>query len=174
MLEDKGVKNKINGYDFMVYIGLSSNIKPRYHLSQAVAELSTYIELLEISSVWKSPAIEKNGPDFFNAAAKIKTSHTLNTLKCDVLRLIETRLGRTRSADKFAQINIDLDILIFDDQELDSDIWQYAHLAVPLAEIYPHFINIFTQQKLKQTADELRVKQSIEKQNFSLDIHSIS
>jgi 7,8-dihydro-6-hydroxymethylpterin-pyrophosphokinase len=46
-------------------------------------------------------------------------------------------MGRVRSADKNAPRPIDLDIILFDGQLLDSTIWNFAHRAVPVADIQP-------------------------------------
>jgi 2-amino-4-hydroxy-6-hydroxymethyldihydropteridine diphosphokinase len=79
------------------------------------------------------------GPDFLNLALLITTSLELGELKEKVLRPLETQLGRVRSADKNAARTFDVDIIIFDSQLLDPNLWRYAHRAVPVAEVLPDY-----------------------------------
>jgi 2-amino-4-hydroxy-6-hydroxymethyldihydropteridine diphosphokinase len=123
------------------YIGLGSNIEPEKYLPLAIRKLSERIQVEAVSSAWKAPAVGKPAPDFLNAAAKVLTELSADELKTNVLRKIEAELGRVRGQDKFAPRTIDLDILVFDDAQVDEDLWRYAHLAVPLAEIYPDYKN---------------------------------
>lgn len=64
---------------------------------------------------------------------------TAEALKTKVLRDIENRMGRVRTANKNAPRPIDLDILIYDGQTVDPDLWRYPHWAVPLAELIPEY-----------------------------------
>ena len=51
----------------------------------------------------------------------------------------ETPRSRVRTIDKNAPRTIDLDILLFDQQCLDLNLWQTAFRAVPFAEVLPDF-----------------------------------
>jgi 2-amino-4-hydroxy-6-hydroxymethyldihydropteridine diphosphokinase len=121
----------------IAFIGLGSNIEPETNLPRAVEELRQQLQILCTSSAWEAPALGTNGPDFLNAVVKIETTHSVDQLKSRILRTIESKLGRVRTANKNAPRTIDLDILIFDEVILDAHIWVYAHLAVPLAECDP-------------------------------------
>lgn len=146
----------------IAYIGLGSNIEPVVNLRRAVAALRARGDVLAVSSVWKSPAIGSAGLDFLNAAAKFATSLSAEELKSEVLRPIEKELGRVRGPDRFAPRTIDLDILIFDDEGLDAEIWVYAHLAMPLSEILADYRHAQTGEGLSEVAARLRAKQSLE------------
>jgi 2-amino-4-hydroxy-6-hydroxymethyldihydropteridine diphosphokinase len=121
--------------EHIVYIGLGSNIAPRQNLPRAVAQLQAAIKVEGLSSVWETPAIGSEGPNFLNAVARVRTYLTLKELKDEILCEIESNMGRIRSTDKNAPRQIDLDILIYDDVVLDSGIWDQVHLAMPLAEL---------------------------------------
>lgn len=123
------------------YIGLGSNVEPEANLAGAIQALRLQLTILCLSSVWRSPSLGAPGPDFLNAVAKIETELDGKTLRQDLLRPIERSLGRVRGSDKFAPRTIDLDLLIFDGQILDEHIWDYPHLAVPLAECEPGIIS---------------------------------
>jgi 2-amino-4-hydroxy-6-hydroxymethyldihydropteridine diphosphokinase len=157
---------KKNSAPHTAYIGLGSNIEPEKNLPEAVRRLSELTEVAAVSSAWRAPAIGQAAPEFLNAAAKVLTDLPASKLKENILRMIEAQLGRVRGPDKFAPRPIDLDILVFNDELLDQDLWRYAHLAVPLAEIYPSYRN--GEETLKQAAEQLEAKGGIEKQELIL------
>ncbi len=118
---------------------LGSNIQPEANLSRAIALLENQVRILKISSVWETTSVGSGGPNFLNAALLAATSLEAAALKEKVLRPLEARLGRVRSADKNAPRTIDLDIILFDSRLLDPSLWQHAHRAVPVAELLPGY-----------------------------------
>ncbi len=153
----------------IAYIGLGSNIEPEVNLRRAIAALHAHGSLLSVSSAWKSAPVGTTGPDFLNAAVKFATPFSPEELKSEVLRPIENELGRVRGSDLFAPRTIDLDILIFDHQELDPDIWNYAYLALPLSEILPNHRHAQTDDSLSMAAARLGTKQAIKPVFFLLN-----
>lgn len=152
----------------IAYIGLGSNIEPEENLPRALAALRKQVKLLCISSAWHAPAQGTTGPDFLNASAKLETEYTAEELKDRVLRPVEEMLGRHRSPNKNAPRTIDLDILIFDDEILDAHIWDYAHLAIPVAECFPELIHPVSNQSIAQIAFSLRKSANIKQSPLSL------
>lgn len=150
------------------YVGLGSNVEPEKNLPRAIRVLAEKTDLVVVSSVWLAPAVGNPAPDFLNAAAKIRTPLSANELKEKILRPMEAQLGRQRGPDKFAPRPIDLDIVIFDEECLDADLWELAHLAVPLAAIYPNYFNATTGEMLQETANRLETKSKIAKQALDL------
>ncbi|GAB4532401.1 MAG: 2-amino-4-hydroxy-6-hydroxymethyldihydropteridine diphosphokinase [Anaerolineales bacterium] len=138
-----------------VYLGLGSNIAAHVNLPHGVRLLAARLTLVRISHAWQTPAEGGDGPSFLNAAAHILTSLDAHTLKWEVLRPIETALGRVRSADKFAPRPLDLDIILYDGQILDDTLWQSPHLAVPLAELLPDLTHPVRREKLADVARRL-------------------
>jgi 2-amino-4-hydroxy-6-hydroxymethyldihydropteridine diphosphokinase len=151
----------------ITYIGLGSNIKPGRHLPRAVRALGERAELLAVSSAWRSAAVG-GGPDFLNAAVKLTTALDAEELKAQLLRPIEAELGRVRGADRYAPRTIDLDILIYDGQELDPQIWDLAYLAVPLSEIAGTHASPVTGETLAEAATRLREAQKIKRSSVKL------
>ena len=80
-----------------------------------------------------------------------------------MLRPIEAELDRRRGPDKFVPRTIDLDVLIFDERELHADIWRYAYLAVPIAEIYPDYRQFPLEKNLTEISESLRYSQPIQR-----------
>ena len=118
---------------------LGSNIQPEKNIPLAVSLLQKRLTILQASSVWESGAIGSDGANFLNAVLVIETSFEAETLKEQVLHPLEAQLQRVRTRDKNSPRTIDLDILLYDQQLLDPNLWQYAYCAVPLAEVLPDY-----------------------------------
>lgn len=118
---------------------LGSNIQPEKNLTLGLNLLQNMVTISSLSSVWETPSVGSSGPDFLNLAVLITTPFKATQLKVQVLRPLEKRLGRVRSANKNAPRTFDIDIILFDGQLLDQNLWSYAHRAVPVAEILPDY-----------------------------------
>jgi 2-amino-4-hydroxy-6-hydroxymethyldihydropteridine diphosphokinase len=140
----------------MVYLGLGSNIQPETYLPRAIDCLKKMLKVVQVSSIWQTRAVGSEGPDFLNAVIGISTELKPEELKEQVAQKIEDELGRVRTEDKYAPRTIDIDLLVYDTQIIDEEIWEYAHLAVPLAELLPELMDSNTRQSLGATAKKFR------------------
>jgi 2-amino-4-hydroxy-6-hydroxymethyldihydropteridine diphosphokinase len=138
-----------------VVLGLGSNISPDQYLPKSVELLHKFVGVEAVSTAWETPAVGMEGPDFLNAAILIQTPLPADLLKQRVIRAIESQLDRIRTANKYAPRTIDLDILIFDGEVKYPNIWKYAYLAVPVAEIVPGLIHPETGETISQAAERL-------------------
>jgi 2-amino-4-hydroxy-6-hydroxymethyldihydropteridine diphosphokinase len=134
-----------------VAIILGSNIDKEHNLPAAVRLLAQAAPILAVSTVYETAAAGRpEQPSYFNAAVLLQTGETAAALKDGLLDDIERRLGRRRTADKYAARTIDLDIVLYDDEVFDytprggrvhhipdPDLLTYAHCAVPVAELLP-------------------------------------
>jgi 2-amino-4-hydroxy-6-hydroxymethyldihydropteridine diphosphokinase len=137
-------------------LGLGSNIEPYCNLPRAVELLERQVKLVAMSRAWETPAVGQPGaPDFINAALLVRTSLSPLELKSRVIRPIEAELGRVRTEDKNAPRPIDIDLLFYDGEVLDPEIWRQAYLAVPVAELFPTLIDPETGDTLAQVAVHL-------------------
>jgi 2-amino-4-hydroxy-6-hydroxymethyldihydropteridine diphosphokinase len=118
---------------------LGSNIEPEQNIPRAVLLLNERLTLLQVSSVWESTSVDCCYPDFLNMALLVSTPLEAEQLKQQVLRPLEAQMGRVRTADKNASRQIDIDIILFDGALLDPTLWQYAHRAVPVSELFPDY-----------------------------------
>lgn len=139
-----------------VYLSLGSNIQPEINLLRAIELLYEYGEIHRVSKAWESEAVGSDGPNFLNACALFATPLLQPEVKEQVIHPIETKLGRKRSADKYAPRTIDIDIVLYDEQLCDAKFWKQAFVVVPLAEIHPDYQNPITQEKIIETAARLR------------------
>jgi 2-amino-4-hydroxy-6-hydroxymethyldihydropteridine diphosphokinase len=145
----------------IVYIGIGSNISPEEFLLRGINLLRQSVTLEKVSSVWETPPVGGQGNNFLNAAVRVRTDRTAEDLQQQILRPIEARLGRKRTADPNSPRTIDLDILIYDHQEVDQSLWEFAHICVPLAEIYPDYTHPTSSISLKSVADQMQSKSPI-------------
>lgn len=139
---------------------LGSNEQPESNLPLAIRNLQDQLTVLRVSSVWETAPVGSSGPNYLNAAILLQTPLEQTALKFQILTPLEEKMGRRRSADKYAARPIDLDIIIFDGQILDPTLWQYAHRAVPMAEIQPD-IRSEAGRTLKETAAQFLADGSI-------------
>lgn len=130
-----------------VYVGLGSNLdRPCEKVIAALAELGQLPEtrLTGRSSLYGSaPLGYAAQPDFVNAVAKLETGLVPERLLAE-LQAIEARHGRRRSFP-CAPRTLDLDLLLYGDQEIDTPALAVPHprmherafVLAPLVEIDP-------------------------------------
>lgn len=144
-----------------VLVALGSNISPERNLREAVRRLSLSCRLVAVSSVYETrPVGNTEQPDFLNAAVLIETDLSAADLKAQVLRVIEDELGRVRTKDKNAPRTIDLDIAFYAAEGpaagsqpfYDPNTLEYAHIAMPLADVAPRMRHPATGQTLQEIA----------------------
>jgi 2-amino-4-hydroxy-6-hydroxymethyldihydropteridine diphosphokinase len=141
------------------YLSLGSNLDPERHLRAAAAALRERFGDVVLSSVLRTPAIGFDGPDFFNAAAIVRTD--LDPYALDAwLHDLEASQGRDRSAPRFSSRTLDIDIVFYDDRviaptqgshlRLPRPELQHAFVLQPLAQIAPDFRDPISGQTLAQ------------------------
>ncbi|HMB21956.1 MAG TPA: 2-amino-4-hydroxy-6-hydroxymethyldihydropteridine diphosphokinase [Anaerolineales bacterium] len=136
-----------------VYLSLGSNIQPEVNLSWAVELLQEHGEVRRVSKAWESEAVGSDGPNFLNACVLFVTPHSQAEVKGQIIHSIEARLGRKRSADKYAPRTIDIDIVLFDEHLCDEKFWRQAFVVIPLAEIHPEYRNPITQEDISHAVE---------------------
>jgi 2-amino-4-hydroxy-6-hydroxymethyldihydropteridine diphosphokinase len=152
-----------------VVIGFGSNISPAENLKSSLYLLGRLVPIEAVSSVWHTPAVSSPGPEFLNAAVLISTQLPIAELRNEILHPIENLLGRVRTKDPNAPRTIDLDILIYDGQMLDQELWKYAHMGVPVAELLPTYTDPLSGDQAIVIAERLRKSSTIKKS--SLELH---
>jgi 2-amino-4-hydroxy-6-hydroxymethyldihydropteridine diphosphokinase len=87
-------------------------------------------------------------PPFLNGVWQIETDSDARLLKFAVLRGIEDKLGRVRTAGRYAPRTLDLDLLVYGSAAInepdlrvpDPDIRSRPFLALPLLELAPGLV----------------------------------
>lgn len=129
----------------ITYLSLGSNQGNKLEsLQKAVLLIAEKIgAVLEIASVYKTPALGFKGDDFLNTCIKVSTCLPPETLIAYLLD-IETKLGRVRKEkNTHTDRTIDIDVLLFDDEIIFSKELIVPHprmlerkfVLTPLAEI---------------------------------------
>ncbi|NIP38706.1 MAG: 2-amino-4-hydroxy-6-hydroxymethyldihydropteridine diphosphokinase [Candidatus Dadabacteria bacterium] len=155
----------------IVYLSLGSNIENRIeHCIKALDELSTYVEIEEVSSFYETEAIGVSTPsDFINCAAKILTPLKPVDL-LDSLTQTEKKLGRESKGD-YSPRTIDIDIIFYNDLILQSDNLTIPHkqahlrrfVIEPLSEICPDLIHPLLNKTLLEIIQSMKNKQYVKK-----------
>jgi len=139
-----------------VVVSLGSNIEPQKNICLAIQAIQKICKVTRISSAWETRSEGTKGPNFLNAALILETSYQLGELKRTVLKPIENQLARVRTEDKNAPRTIDLDIIIFNGNVIDSYAWERVFVAVPIAEILPELVHPATKESITEIAARLR------------------
>ena len=154
------------------YVGLGSNLGDRagYLLLAVRGMLDAGLDVIRLSSIYETEPVEyENQPAFLNMVAEVRGS-TLPSPEQMLARLlrIEYALGRTRDIHMGPR-TIDLDLLIFKDQLMETELLTLPHpqialrrfVLVPLSELVPNLVHpVFRKpisELLTQTKDRSTV-----------------
>jgi 2-amino-4-hydroxy-6-hydroxymethyldihydropteridine diphosphokinase len=136
-----------------VYIGIGSNVDARHNIRWALEEMRAAFGTLEQSPIYQSAAVGFDGDDFLNLVVKFETSLDVVAV-VNQLRAIEDALGRDRSQPRFSKRPIDLDILLYEDLEINEsgiqiprdEILESAFVLKPLCDLSPNVLHPLQKQ----------------------------
>jgi len=141
-----------------VYLGLGSNLgERRFNLLEALRYIRGRMSIEKVSSFYETePVGYLDQPKFLNAVCQVKTELPPNEL-LKFLKWVEKEMGRTESFRNAPRI-IDIDILFYNDDVLNSDELQIPHprlhdrafVLIPMAEIAPDFVHPVLNLTVKQ------------------------
>jgi 2-amino-4-hydroxy-6-hydroxymethyldihydropteridine diphosphokinase len=142
------------------YVGVGSNVDPERNILLALELLRRRATVSAVSTFFRTPPAGTppagtppvgggEQPPYLNGVWRItlRVGDSPQGLK-RALREIEDRLGRRRSADRYAPRTIDLDLVLYDELVLkeeglelpDPDIYRRPFLSFPLAELDPQLV----------------------------------
>ena len=139
------------------YLGLGSNIDARKNITSAIEALQKGFGRIELSPVYRCPAVGFKGDDFLNLVVGVETGMT--PLELDsFLHGLEDEHGRDRSAPKWSSRTLDIDVLLYSDLWLLSpalelprkEILTTAHVLKPLAELAPDLLHPVERKPIAQ------------------------
>lgn len=120
-----------------VVIGIGSNINPQAHVVQAQQRIAAQMKILKATPWQKTtPVGNPHQPDFLNGALLVETACDRATLK-DRLKTVEQELGRTPDEGPAAPRTIDLDIVVWDGEIVDGDVYERDFLRDAVLELCP-------------------------------------
>ena len=129
----------------LAYVGLGANLGPR---ASTIREAARRIGARRLSSLRETePWGPVAQPRFLNAAAELETALEAPELLALLLR-VEAELGRVRGAERYGPRLIDLDLLLYGDEEIDLPGLAVPHPHLherrfalePLAELDPELV----------------------------------
>ncbi|NKB76161.1 MAG: 2-amino-4-hydroxy-6-hydroxymethyldihydropteridine diphosphokinase [Gammaproteobacteria bacterium] len=131
-----------------VILSLGSNIDREQNIAKAIADIRNAYGALKISPIYETSSVGFSGPPFFNLVVGFQTGESVISIR-DKLREIESTAGRVRGPKSFASRVLDIDIILYGDQNLldqgynipRDEIDKYAYVLKPLADLYPQMIH---------------------------------
>ncbi|HCH7900131.1 TPA: 2-amino-4-hydroxy-6-hydroxymethyldihydropteridine diphosphokinase [Klebsiella oxytoca] len=132
----------------LAYIAIGSNLaSPLEQVNAAVNALAEIPDsrVISVSSFYRTPPLgPQDQPDYLNAAVALETSLAPEAL-LDYTQRIEQQQGRTRKAERWGPRTLDLDIMLFGEQVLNTprltvphyDMKNRGFMLWPLFEIAP-------------------------------------
>jgi 2-amino-4-hydroxy-6-hydroxymethyldihydropteridine diphosphokinase len=155
----------------IAYVGLGSNLsKPIKQVQAAIDEIKKLEKslVIKVSSLYLSkPMGPQNQDDYINAVLALET--TLTPLELlDALQLIENKAGRVRKENRWGARILDLDIILFGNEIINSERLIIPHYGMKKRE--------FVLLPLAEIAADLIVPSSIstERQSISFLSHEIA
>lgn len=138
----------MNSSSLIAYIGLGSNLsEPIKQVNNAIKAIEKIeqSQVITVSSLYLSkPMGPQDQDDYINAVLALQTSLSATEL-LDSLQAIENDAGRIRKKNRWGARILDLDIILFGDQIINSERLTIPHygmterefVLLPLAEIAP-------------------------------------
>ena len=154
-----------------VFLGLGANEGDRENNIKKAIDLlnqSEGIRIKAVSSLYESRSVGvSNQPDYINCVVRIETGLDPHSL-LKITKSIETALGRQPYTHMLPR-PIDIDILIYDDIDLDSLDLMIPHSRLkdrrfvlePLLEIDPDIVDPVTRRPLREFLDEVMSQKMI-------------
>jgi 2-amino-4-hydroxy-6-hydroxymethyldihydropteridine diphosphokinase len=164
-----------------VYFSTGSNQGDRLTMLVQAAKL---INKLIGKVILFSPVVESEPwgfeaeTNFFNQVLMIETQQRPEQVLNQILE-IETKLGRIRSGKGYSSRNIDIDILFYDEKQVNESNLEVPHpllhkrkfILQPLADIAPDLIHPVLQttiiKLLSQLNDDSKITIAVNKEEFT-------
>jgi 2-amino-4-hydroxy-6-hydroxymethyldihydropteridine diphosphokinase len=158
------------------YVSLGSNLGDRagFLLLAVRGMLAAGLDVIRLSSIYETQPVEyTEQPVFLNLVAELRGS-TLPTPEQTLARLlrIEFALGRTRDI-RFGPRTIDLDLLLFKDEQRDTEFLTLPHprlhlrrfVLVPLSELVPNLSHPVLQQSISDLVANCEDQSTVKRWN---------
>ena len=134
-----------------VYIAIGSNIaSPLEQVNAAIQAIGEIPDsrIMAVSSFYRTPPLgPQDQPDYLNAAVALETTLAPEAL-LDHTQRIELQQGRVRKAERWGPRTLDLDIMLFGDEVINTERLTVPHYDMknrgfmlwPLVEIAPELL----------------------------------
>lgn len=133
-----------------VFIALGSNLEAEKNIIKSMLLLKERVSIISISNFYQSAAVAelREAEDFINGVIEIETGLEPYSLKYEILREVEARIGRVRGRGCSKDKVIDLDLILYGERRIenrmlklpDPNIISYPFISIPLLELTPEVI----------------------------------
>jgi 2-amino-4-hydroxy-6-hydroxymethyldihydropteridine diphosphokinase len=158
-----------------VYLGIGSNLGNReQNLENALQAMAQRAgNLVAVSPVYETEPFGFDSHDqFLNIVVVIETALTPYKI-LDQIRIIENGLGRKGETEKYISRTIDIDLLFYENQIIDSAELIVPHprmherkfVLVPFCDIAPEFIHPVLNRSIREILETSRDKSIVKKQD---------
>ncbi len=122
-----------------VVVAIGSNIDPEANVEKALARMAHEFTIVKKSEfVYTEPLLYYDQPKFLNGSVLIEAPQGQGEI-VTILKRIEKELGRVRTANKNGPRTIDLDVVMFNEEVLDDDVYERDFLRRAVGELLPGF-----------------------------------
>ena len=145
------------------YLSLGSNLGDRAdNLRRAIEQIATSVGTVTMQSpIYETQSWGYSDEDYLNQTIKVETALTPLQLLQSV-NTIESQMGRIRSGNGYEARPIDIDILFYDNEILDTPQLVIPHPKIalrrfvlqPTADIAPDFVHPILQKTIRQLLEE--------------------
>lgn len=126
-----------------IFVGIGSNVEPERRVRDAVRRLRQRFGAVQLSPVYRNPAVGFKGDDFLNLVVAFASAESAADVHA-ALDDIERQCGRVRGGPRFAPRTLDLDLLLYGDvvsaapvRLPRAEILKYAYVLKPLTDLAP-------------------------------------
>ncbi|TKG93496.1 2-amino-4-hydroxy-6-hydroxymethyldihydropteridine diphosphokinase [Puteibacter caeruleilacunae] len=116
-------------------VAIGSNIKPEENIYKMLGILKEEQVVVKVSSFIRTEPIGiVDQPEFLNGAVKVKTMLEKDMFE-RYLKMLEDKLGRDRTVEKYGPRCIDLDIIVWNSEIIDDDYYERSFIQQTVDEI---------------------------------------
>jgi 2-amino-4-hydroxy-6-hydroxymethyldihydropteridine diphosphokinase len=156
----------------IAYIALGSNLNDKMaNLNKAIEsiEKNSKVKVLKRSSVYQTEPVDlKDQPFFLNMVLEVETQISPFDL-LHILQDIEKKMGR-KKGKRWGPRNIDLDLLLYEDQVINSAELTLPHaqmhlrkfVLIPLVEITENTLHPLIKRTIPKILEDLKENSQVE------------
>jgi 2-amino-4-hydroxy-6-hydroxymethyldihydropteridine diphosphokinase len=148
-----------------VYVSIGSNIDRHINVFAGLRALTQRYGPLSLSPIYETEAEGFLGDPFYNLVAGFETDESPEAVN-QYLKAVEDMQDRDRSGAKFSSRTLDIDLLLYDDLQLNEpglklprdEIFRYAFVLQPLAELIPDEVCPGREETIAELWEELQCR----------------